>query len=100
MAKIRLRTPKDIGAIIKENRASLGLDQGELAKKAGVSRLWINQVERGKPGASLGLILRTLAAARIELTAEAAGPKAVSAKSVTTPDITAVVQAARAPKRP
>lgn len=62
-----LRNARDIGALIRERRTSAGWDQETLAKHAGVSRLWINQVERGKPGASLGRILNTLAALGIEL---------------------------------
>jgi HTH-type transcriptional regulator/antitoxin HipB len=31
-----------------------------LSKKVGVGRLWIIELERGKPRAELGLVLRTL----------------------------------------
>jgi y4mF family transcriptional regulator len=67
MVQIFLRTPADIGALIKDRRRAIGLDQAELAARIGVGRLWVNQVERGKPGASLGLVLRTLAALGLEL---------------------------------
>ncbi|MBI1777922.1 MAG: helix-turn-helix transcriptional regulator [Proteobacteria bacterium] len=97
---MRLRTPRDIGAVIRERRRSLGLDQGELAEKVGVSRLWINQVERGKPGASLNLVLRTFAAVGIELTADAGEHLRGDADTVVTPDINAIVQAARTKKLP
>ena len=100
MVALRIRTPKDIGALIRERRLALGLDQGELAKKAGVSRLWINQVERGKPGASLGLVLRTFAATGIELFAETGEPAGEAAEPVKTPDVSAIVRAARAQKKP
>jgi HTH-type transcriptional regulator/antitoxin HipB len=96
---MQLRTPKDIGAIIKERRRTLGLDQGALAKKVGVSRLWINQVEGGKPRASLNLILRTLSAVGVELTANAGEGKEETAEAVTSPDINAIVQAARTQKK-
>jgi len=62
-----IRNARDIGALIREERTSAGWDQKALAKRAGVSRLWINEVERGKPGASLGRVLNTLAALGIEL---------------------------------
>lgn len=62
-----IRTARDIGALIREERLRTGWDQATLAKQAGVSRLWINQVERGKPGASVGLVLNTLSALGIEL---------------------------------
>lgn len=67
MAAIPLRTPADIGALIRDRRRVLGLDQADLAGLIGVSRLWISQIERGKPGASLGLVLRALAAVGVDL---------------------------------
>ena len=70
MVQIALRTPADIGALIKDRRRALGLDQAELAERIGVGRLWINQVELGKPGAGMGLVLRALAAVSLELWAD------------------------------
>ena len=55
-----LRTPKDIGAVIRQRRHDAAMDQATLAKKVGVSRWWIHEIERGKPRAELGLVLRTL----------------------------------------
>ena len=49
MDDIPLRTPAAVGALIKDRRRALGLDQAGLAAQIGVSRLWVNQVERGKP---------------------------------------------------
>ena len=96
---MHIRTPKDIGAVIREGRRTLGLDQGELAKKVGVSRLWINQVERGKPGASLGLVLRTLAAVGVEVIANTGERPTDAAKVIVTPDINAIVDAARSKQK-
>lgn len=62
-----IRTPRDVGALIREERVKAGLDQTSLAQRAGVSRLWISEVEQGKPGASIGRILRTLTVLGIEL---------------------------------
>ena len=73
MSNLKLRTAIDIGALIKDRRRDLGIDQAELARMIGVSRLWVNQVERGKPGASLGLVLRALGAVGVELTASSGG---------------------------
>jgi HTH-type transcriptional regulator / antitoxin HipB len=67
MVQLKLRTSTDIGAIIRDRRRALSLDQAELATRIGVKRLWVNQVERGKPGASLGLVLRALAAVDVEI---------------------------------
>jgi HTH-type transcriptional regulator/antitoxin HipB len=95
---MRIRTPKDIGAAIREGRRTLGLDQGELAKKVGVSRLWINQAEHGKPGASLGLVLRALAAVGVDVTVNT-GERPTDAQAVVTPDINAIVDAARSKQK-
>jgi HTH-type transcriptional regulator / antitoxin HipB len=89
-----LRTPADIGALVRARRQELGLDQAELAELAGVSRLWINQLEGGKPGAGLGLVLRTLAALSIELSESGPNPGAAT-PSVITPDINAIIENAR-----
>ena len=52
-----VRTPRDLGLLIRERRKKLGLDQQELAKKVGVSRLWVIEIERGKPRAEIGLVI-------------------------------------------
>ncbi|WP_226372763.1 helix-turn-helix domain-containing protein [Allosphingosinicella flava] len=64
---IPLRTAADIGALIRERRQAAGMDQATLAKRARVSRLWINEVEQGKPGAGIARILRTLAALDLQV---------------------------------
>ncbi len=97
MSHVILRTPADFGALIRERRRALGLGQSELAERIGVSRLWVNQVERGKPGAGLGLILRALADLDVELRAEtrSSDARAADAAPVVTPDINAIVAGAR-----
>ena len=57
---VLITTPRDIGAAIKERRKQLGLGQAELAGRAGVSRQWLIQLEGGKPGVAMGLVLRLL----------------------------------------
>src|SRR6267378_2284091 len=57
---MRIRTPADLGALIRDHRTRLGLDQKSLAQKVGVSRQWIVEVEKGKPRAAIGLLLRTV----------------------------------------
>ncbi|HTT24860.1 MAG TPA: helix-turn-helix domain-containing protein [Candidatus Sulfotelmatobacter sp.] len=57
---MRIRTPVDLGAFIRQRRIALGLDLKSLAAKVGVSRQWIVEVEKGKPKAEIGLVLRTL----------------------------------------
>ena len=65
---MRIRTPTDLGALIRDRRIKLGLDQQSLAQKVGVSRQWIVEVEKGKPRAEIGLLLRTIDALGIQLT--------------------------------
>jgi HTH-type transcriptional regulator / antitoxin HipB len=101
MIQLALRTPRDIGALIKDRRRTLGLDQAELAERIGVQRLWVNQVERGKPGASLGLVLRALSAVGVELiglTLDAA-EQSLEGVPVVSPDINAIVADARSKRR-
>ncbi len=62
-----IRTPNDLGALIRDRRIKLGLDQISLAKRAGTSRKWLVEVEHGKPRAAIGLILRTLRALDVSL---------------------------------
>src|SRR6185437_7975927 len=57
---MRIRTATDLGAFIRERRIKLGMDQSDLAEKAGTSRKWVVEVEQGKPRAEIGLVLRTL----------------------------------------
>jgi len=49
-----------LGSILRGRRIELGLTQGEVAIRAGVSRPWLSQVERGKPKAEIGLIMLVL----------------------------------------
>ncbi len=99
MDDVPIQTPAAVGALIKDRRRSLGLDQAELAARIGVSRLWVSQVERGKPGASLGLVLRALAALEIELSGRPRDkldrnrPSAIA--PIITPDINAIIADAR-----
>jgi HTH-type transcriptional regulator/antitoxin HipB len=95
---VRLRTPGEVGAAIRARRRALGWDQAELAKRIGVSRLWVNQIEGGKPGAGLGLVLRALSALGLTLSvATASEPDA----QIETPapaaaiDLDAILEAAR-----
>jgi len=64
---MKIRTPSDLGALIRDRRTKMGLDQISLARKAHTSRKWLVEVEQGKPRAAIGLILRTLQALGITL---------------------------------
>lgn len=64
---MRVRTPRDIGAVIRTNRRSQDLSQSELASRAGVGREWLIAVEKGKANAGIARLLRVLAVLRVEL---------------------------------
>lgn len=50
-----------LGQAIRALRLERGLTQAELAGAAGVSRLWVVQIESGrKPGVGVGLVMRVL----------------------------------------
>jgi y4mF family transcriptional regulator len=64
-----VRTPADLGAVIRDRRKQLKLDQATFAKRIGVSRQWIIEIERGHARAELGLVLRAIDALDIRLDA-------------------------------
>jgi y4mF family transcriptional regulator len=67
---MRVRTPADLGAIIRDRRKQLKLDQATFAKRIGVSRQWVIEIERGHARAELGLALRAVDALNIQLDAK------------------------------
>jgi HTH-type transcriptional regulator/antitoxin HipB len=96
---MRIRTATDLGAFIRERRTKLGMDQIALAKKAGTSRKWLVEVEQGKPGAEIGLILRTLKSLEISIDVEADSPvETFSQGKAKAPDINSVLDSLK--KRP
>nr|WP_245452346.1 helix-turn-helix domain-containing protein [Bradyrhizobium forestalis] len=54
------QTRPDVGAVIRDRRKRLKLDQSTLAKRIGVSRQWVIDVEHGHPRAEVALLLRAL----------------------------------------
>jgi HTH-type transcriptional regulator/antitoxin HipB len=93
-----VRTPQDIGALLRESRKKAGLGQAELARRIGVSRQWVVEVERGKPRAEMGLVLRALNTLDSPLQTGLAMPYG---RVADTPDIDidAIVDDARQPLR-
>jgi HTH-type transcriptional regulator/antitoxin HipB len=88
-----VRSSKDLGAAVKARRRGLGLDQGSLAAKVGVSRQWIGALEQGKSGAEIGLVLRTLRA--LELPLSVGEPLRAREGEGSVVDIDAIVTRAR-----
>lgn len=67
---MRLRTMRDVGAMVRDRRRAADLSQAELAALAGVSKRWLAALEAGKPGAEMALVLRTFAALSTDLSAD------------------------------
>jgi HTH-type transcriptional regulator/antitoxin HipB len=84
-----IRTPADLGAVVRDRRKQLGLDQSTLAKRIGVSRQWVIGVERGHARAAMGLVLRAIDALGIRLDASRHGSTASAV------DINAIVDKAK-----
>lgn len=88
-----IRTPRDAGALVRDARTRRGMSQAALADRAGVSRQWIVQFERGKARAEIIVLLRVLDALGIELTAsgvdgrDVSGPPAQAGADVSDPSV-------------
>jgi len=95
-----IRNSSDLGALIRERRIKLGFDQISLAKKAGTSRKWLIEVERGKPRAEIGLILRTLKALGIALAVSDTAPAGPPARTKTSPEAVNIDQVIASLKKP
>jgi HTH-type transcriptional regulator/antitoxin HipB len=94
-----IRTPADLGAVIRDRRKHLKLDQAALAKRIGVSRPWVIEIERGHPRAELGLVLRAFDVLGIRLdtiTAEERSTNTKTRRSFAV-DIDAIVAKAKKP---
>jgi len=59
--------PPALGRTIRETRRALGLTQPKLALSAGVGVRFLVDIEKGKPTAQIGKIMRVLAALGIDL---------------------------------
>jgi y4mF family transcriptional regulator len=59
--------PWALGRIVRETRRALGLTQPKLALSAGVGVRFLVDLEKGKPTAQIGKIMRVLAVLGIEL---------------------------------
>lgn len=66
---MRIRSVRDLGALVRDRRRHHHLSQAELAARIGASRKWVVDFEQGKPTAEVGLVLKTLAALGIALDA-------------------------------
>ncbi len=81
---------------MREQRQKAGLDQASLARRIGVSRQWVVEVEGGKPRAEIGLVLRALNALDAPLQVDLAPRYAAVADSPDV-DIDYIIEQARKP---
>ncbi len=61
---------RDIGALVRDRRQAKGLSQAALAHQLGVRQAWVSDLENGKFGARLDLVLAVLAAVGVRLWAD------------------------------
>jgi y4mF family transcriptional regulator len=55
-----IRSPEDLGRLIREQRKRQGLRQVDLAAMVGASHVFLGDVEKGKPTVQLGRVLQLL----------------------------------------
>ncbi len=96
---MRIRNVKDFGAYLRARRTQLGMDQATLAEKAGTSRKWLIEVENGKPGAALSLVLRTLRALDVVVDLSADVPVSKPGKVLKPKAGKAAIEPAKRPRR-
>jgi len=53
-----IKTPADIGALIKQTRKTLKITQEELSLQTGISRPTIRSIENGKETAHVGIVFQ------------------------------------------
>lgn len=66
-----VKSPAELGHLVRDFRMRRGLTQAFLASQVGVSRKWVIDLEAGKRSADLSLVLRTFNVLGIELDARA-----------------------------
>lgn len=57
---MRIRSARDLAAAVRGRRKDLAISQAELARRAGVARKSISELESGKTQPELALVLRVL----------------------------------------
>jgi HTH-type transcriptional regulator / antitoxin HipB len=72
-SSIQVDNVDDIGEAVRSARQAQGLTQRELADVAGVGVRFLSELERGKPTAEVGLVLRVLADVGLGLVLQSPG---------------------------
>lgn len=94
---MQVRTAKEIGTFIRDQRKRQKLDQAKLASLIGVNRRWVTEVERGKPRAEIDLVLKALEALGLSLTVDRSDASSAASTAIDIPDIDAIVRNAKGP---
>lgn len=97
---MRIRNTRDLGLLLRHGRRDRGWSQQVLAEKIGASRHWVIGVERGKPTAEIGLVLKALSVLGLTCDIRKSGPAGLQrwsdvAKHLTAPDLNFVLVRAR-----
>lgn len=87
-----VRTPRDLGHLVRQVRTLRRMTQASLASNVGASRKWIIDLEAGKPTADLSLVLRTLNALGLDLDARVRQPASGSPANADIDDIVATAR--------
>jgi len=87
---VNINSTRDLGALIRSHRKKRNWTQKDLAEQVGVRTLWISQFERGKTTAQIGLVIRTLKA--LGLTVSAGNSRPTAALKKATVDLDSLVQ--------
>ena len=64
---VSIKTPKDLGSVIRERRKKAKLTQKKTAALAGVGVRFLSELERGKPTAQIGKTLKVAQLLGLEL---------------------------------
>lgn len=92
---MQIRTAKEIGTYIRDQRKRQKLDQATLASMVGVNRRWVTEVERGKPRAEIELVLKALEALDLRLSVDRQDLPSPAAEALENVDINEIVRKAK-----
>jgi len=65
---MQIRTPKDIGLLIRETRRRKSMTGAQLARQLGVSHSWLSEIENGKSTAEIGKVLQVMRFLELNIT--------------------------------
>jgi transcriptional regulator with XRE-family HTH domain len=78
--RVTINSAYDVGAALRRRRVLLGLSQGEVAQKAGISRQLLSHIEQGHPRAEFDRVAAAAKAlgASLVFEEEAPAPQSVT----------------------